>query len=366
MPQTTPKQKRKYIKNLLESQLFFISGIFSFLLFYALYLLREIVVPFFIALLFCFLLAPLVKMLRRFYIPAEIGSALVILFLLLGIGYGCYGVAQPAATWIGKGPEAIETVDLKIRKVADFLATPLSAISQVDEDLNSLSKYVQTNNQTSVSIKQSSFLVGTVATTTWQFLVEVSLTIVILYFLLIYDDFFLSRLVHWRGSLEKKKEVVSIAREVQNNVFKYLFARTVINIGLAVVVTIVMYAFGMPDPLLWGVMAGILEYIPYLGALVSFAVVAVVALFSFASIAYASLVALAFALILFIEGNIIAPIVISRSVMLNPLIIILGLIFWGWLWGVAGAFMSVPLMVTIKIVFETLYEVSFMNEILSE
>ena len=250
-------------------------------------------------------------------------------------------------------------------KLTVYLDAPLKFIAKINDEVSLLSQNAHGSNQRTVNIKES-YLMGTLFNTSWQFLSGLAITIFLLYFLLINEDFFLRKLVNWISSMKHKKEVVIITRKVQNQVWSYLFARTIINIGLGFAVSILMFVLGMPDPILWGVMTGALEFIPYFGAFVSLIVIALVALFSFTSLAYAFLVAALFSLLVFIEGNIISPIVIGRFVTLNPFIIFISLIFWGWIWGIAGAFIAIPLMVTIKVVFETLYEVSFIGELLSD
>jgi predicted PurR-regulated permease PerM len=356
----------KVIQLTLSAQQFFLAGIFFILFFYTLYLTREIILPFVIALLFYFLLAPTISFLEKIYIPAKIGAALVIILITLIIGYGFYSLAQPAITWINKGPQTINVVDQKLAKLTILFDEPLKAMTQINDEISMLSQTTHVNNQRTVNIKKESYLMGTVFNTGWQFLSGLGVTILLLYFLLINEDFFLRKLVNWVSSIKHKKEAVTITREVENQVWSYLFARTIINIGLGFTVSILMYILGMPDPILWGVMAGVLEFIPYFGAMVSIIVIALVALFSFSSLGYAFLVTSLFSLIVFIEGNIISPIVIRRYVTLNPFIIFISLIFWSWIWGIAGAFIAIPLMVTIKVIFETLYEVSFMGELLSD
>ena len=355
----------KLIQLTLTAQQFFLAGIFFILLFYTLYVAREIIIPFVVALLFYFLLLPTISFLQKIYIPAKLGAALVILLLTSIIGYGFYSLAQPATTWINKGPQTINVVDQKLKKITILFDAPLKAMAKINDEVATLSQTTHGTNQKTINIKESYFM-GTVFNTSWQFLSDLGVTIFLLYFLLINEDFFLRKLVHWVSSIQHKKEVVFITRKVQNQVWSYLFARTLINCGLGFTVSILMYVLGMPDPILWGVMTGALEFIPYFGAFVSVIVIALVALISFTSLGYAFLVTSLFSLIVFIEGNIISPIVISRFVTLNPFIIFISLIFWGWIWGIAGAFIAIPLMVTIKVIFETLYKVSFISELLSD
>lgn len=343
---------KKFLRVSLKTQIFFTAGIFLILLFCALYLTRDIIVPFLFALFFSFLLEPSVKLLKKLYIPLHIGAAIVILISLFIVGSGFYALVQPATAWINKGPEAVTKIDQKLSKLANFISKPAEAISNINENISALTKKIQIEKQKTVIAKQS-FLIGTIFTSTWQFLLELTLTILILYFLLISNgDFFLGRVVSWLSAMHQKKEIVNMARQIQDDVCKYLYSRTVINVGLAIVVSVLMYILGMPNPILWGIMAGILEFIPYVGAILSAFIIALVALFSFSEL-YALLVIFLYALVIFIEGNIIAPIIIGHIVRISPLSLFLNIIFWGWLWGIAGAFIAAPIAVMVKIIFET-------------
>lgn len=349
-----------------ESQLFFLAGIFFLILFYALYFAREIAVPFVFALLLNFLLEPAVKFLEKIYIPVQIGAALVIFLFFLMIGYGSYSLTQPAANWINKGPETIEKADQKLTQLIQFAAKPINAISSISNEVASLGERTQLGkSKNTIPVKENQF-VSTLFKLTGQFLGEVGVTIVLLYFFLISDDFLLRKIVNWTSTLEKKKEVIVIARTVQDHVWNYLFARTAINLGVGIIVSISMYLLGMPNSILWGALTGILLFIPYIGALASIIIIALVALFSFDSVAYAFFVTFIFLAIVSLEGSIITPFVIGRAVTLNPIIVFLSLMFWGWLWGIAGAFIAIPLMATIKIISETLYESSLIKELLSD
>ncbi len=343
----------KTFKTIEELQVIFLGGIFLLILVNALYWAREIVIPFIIALLCNFLLTPSVRALQRLYIPAQIGAALVIMLVLFLIGSCIYGLTQPATAWLNKGPTAISDVNHKLITLGNSISAPFENLSKFGEMLSSfIPKPTQITTQTITPDKES-FFVGTIAVT-GQFLVGFATTIILLYFFLCYENYFLKKILPWMASLERKKEVVEISHEIQTQIFRYLFARTLINIGLAIAVSITMFILGMPDPILWGVMAGLLEFIPYIGALVSFIVIVVVALFSFVSVGYAFLVALLFFILVFLEANIVSPIVFGRTLTLNPILIFISLMFFTWIWGIAGTFVAVPMMVSIKIIVEML------------
>lgn len=356
---------RQQVEAILKSQLFFVGSIFCIILFFTLYVTRSIVVPLIIAILFDFLLSPSVKFLKKCYIPPQIGSALIILLLFIILGFGIYSLSAPAIHWMNKGPEVLNRIDQKEAILANLVSKPINALSMINTEVASFNQKAQIQPNTEVIVKESPFM-SSIFTTTWQLILELGITVILLYFLLLSDNFLLRKIVNSLSNLEQKKEAVLIAHEIGNQVWKYLFARTVINIIFGVIVSLLMYFLGMPDPILWGVLAGLLEFIPYVGALISTCVIGLIALLSFNSIGYSFLVILLYFSLLVIEGNIISPIVFGKTLTLNPIIVFLGLLFWGMIWGLAGAFLAVPMMVTMKIIFETLYESSFMNELLAD
>jgi predicted PurR-regulated permease PerM len=332
-------------------EFFFLAGIFIIILIFALYFAREIAVPFVIALIFKFFLTPSVKFLQRFHIPPQVSSFFIILFLVVIIAACFYGLFQPASTWLSKGPVAISNANQKLPALIRPFTTPVfKDISKIGEEISS-SQNPEVNTQNVTSDKEA-LVIGTVAVT-WRLFIGFSVTVILLYFLLGYDNYFVRKIVHWSTSFERKREVVVIAHEIQTQIFKFLFARTAINIGLAIAVSLLMWILRMPNPILWGAMTGLLEYIPYLGALISFIIIGIVALFSF-GVGYAFLVVFLFFVLVSIEANLVSPIVIGRALTLNPIVIFLSLMLFTWMWGIAGTFVAVPIMVTIKIIAETL------------
>ena len=155
-------------------------------------------------------MAPTISFLEKIYIPAKLGAVLVIFLITLIMGYGFYSLAQPATTWINKGPQTINVVDQKLKKLTIFFDAPLKAIAKINDEVAMLSQTTHVSNQRTVNIKESYFM-GAVFNTSWQFLSGLGVTIFLLYFLLINEDFFSRKLVHWVSSIQHKKEVVFIS-----------------------------------------------------------------------------------------------------------------------------------------------------------
>jgi predicted PurR-regulated permease PerM len=173
--------------------------------------------------------------------------------------------------------------------------------------------------------------------------------LILLYFLLAYDGVFLAKLIKLMPTLSDKKRAVSIAHEIEGQVSRYLFTITLINCCLGVAVGTAVGFLGMPNPFMWGVMVAILNFIPYLGALTGIVLMTLAAMLSFPSASYALLFPAAYFILASLEGNFITPMVMGRSLTLNPVLVLLSLTFWGWMWGIVGIILAVPILAAFKI-----------------
>jgi predicted PurR-regulated permease PerM len=153
-------------------------------------------------------------------------------------------------------------------------------------------------------------------------------------------------------SLEDKKRAVDIARQIETEVSRYLITITLINVGLGLAVWGAMALVHVPNPLLWGVVAAILNFIPFLGPLTMICLLAMVGFLTFPDLPHALIAPGAFVGLHVLESYLVTPTIVGRRLTLNPVVVFLGLIFWGWLWGIAGAILAVPIMMVLKIICE--------------
>jgi predicted PurR-regulated permease PerM len=172
---------------------------------------------------------------------------------------------------------------------------------------------------------------------------------VLAFFLLSFSDTLLKQAVESRPSFAEKRNVVSLLQNVENGISRYLGTITLINIGLGVVTAITLRLLQVPNPLLWGVMATTLNYVPHVGAMVCMAVLFLVGAAAHESLWHGAVAAGAFALLTAAESYLVTPLVLSKSLRLSPLAVILSVVFWGWLWGIAGGLMAAPLLAIAKI-----------------
>jgi predicted PurR-regulated permease PerM len=176
--------------------------------------------------------------------------------------------------------------------------------------------------------------------------------ILLVYFLLASGDLFLRKMVRIIPRLPDKIRAAEIAREIQREVGRYFATVTLINIGLGIATAVLMWLLGMPTPLLWGVVVAALNFLPYLGALISTVTLGLVALLTFDSPLQALAPPAAFLVLNFVEDQLVLPYVLGRRFAVNPVLIFLWVLVCTWVWGVAGVLLAVPLLVAVRICAE--------------
>lgn len=324
-----------------------LTGLFILACFYTLYFARDFFFPIVLAVIFMFLLSPAVRVLKKARIPEFIGAAIVILgmfALLAGVFYEFSGpVTQWAQTLPGLGD--------KLRSQITKFERPLGQVTKAGEQmqqLTTLGPADQRKKPQQVELKQPGLING-IFSRTWNFLFELMVVVILLYFLLASGDLFLRKLIHVLPRFQDKRKAVQIARQVEDNISTYLITVAIINAGLGTTGAIAFWLLGMPDPWLWGALGALLNFIPFLGALTVICITGLVAAATFPSLGHALLIPGVYFCLSIFEGNFINPWIVGRRLTLNPVVIFLGLTFWGWLWGIPGALMAVPMLAMFKI-----------------
>jgi len=321
-----------------------LTGLLVLATFYTLYFGRAFFLPIILALLLNSLLSPVVRGLKRLHIPNALGAALVVFGLLGGIGWGVYELSGPAYEWAQKAPQTMRRLERQLREFKKPVQTMSKATEQVEKITQvgggPATPAVQVTTETlgeRMFSKATELVAGGVV------------MIILLFFLLASGDLFLRKLIRVLPSLADKKRAVEIARQIQTDISSYLVTITAINVALGLAVWGILTFLGVPNPLLWGVLATVTNYIPYLGAIVMIAVLAMVGFLSFENTSEALMVPLSFVGLNLLESYLVTPLVLGHRLTLNPVVIFLGLTFWGWLWGITGALLAVPIMVVLKI-----------------
>jgi len=320
-------------------------GLFLLAVFYTIYFVRSLLLPLVLALLLSYLLRPIVRGLARIKIPPLVGAALLLLTLVGALGYGASFLAAPAAGWIEKAPYSLQQLQQRL--------TPFrKPMAQVAEASGAIEKLATTNaapaKTPTVEVKQHP-LTDRLYAHTSELLVSAVTMIILLYFLLAYDGVFLAKLIKLMPTLSDKKRAVTIAHEIEAQISRYLFTITLINISLGIAVGTAVGFLGLPNPLLWGVLVAVLNFIPYLGALTGIFCMLLGALLSFDNLGFALIFPATYLVLATIEGNFVTPFVMGRSLTLNPVLVLLSLTFWGWMWGIVGILLAVPILAAFKI-----------------
>ena len=308
-----------------------LTGLFILAVFYTLYLGRSFFVPLVLAVLLSFLFSPLVRRLKRARIPESISAAVVLVALVGTVGYSAYWLSGPASDWIARAPESVQRVESKLRK----LRRPVEQVSRAAEQVEKVAGGAR-SDAVKVEI-QGQTLSSALFGGTQAFLASSLVVAILFYFLLASGDLFLTKVIKVVPRLQDKKRAVQIARETEDQISGYLATTAIINTAFGAVVAGAMWWLGMPNPALWGVVAGLTNFIPYLGGIVCLMILGVVALVQFDSIGRALTVSGVFFALNTLEGNLITPLIVGRQLSLNPVVIFVSVLLWGWLWGIPGS-----------------------------
>jgi predicted PurR-regulated permease PerM len=314
-----------------------------------------------LALLLSYLFRPLVRSLARVGIRPAFGAAILLLGFVGTLGYGLSQLTTPAAGWLEKAPYGLEQLQQKLLP----LKRPMEQVAQASEEIEKLTQPEDGGSPVrTVEVKKGG-VASALYLRTPQFIVSVVLLLILLYFLLAYDEVFLGKVLKLIPRLEDKKRAVSIAHDIESHISRYLLTITLINIGLGIAVGTAVGFLGLRNPLMWGVLVALLNFVPYLGALTGIVCMTIGAVLSFDSLSYAMIFPLVYFALTTIEGSIVTPMVMGRSLTLNPVIILLSLTFWGWMWGIAGVILAVPILAAFKIFCAHIEEMEPIAEFLS-
>jgi len=327
-----------------DIQTVFLGGLIFLATMVSLYLAAAIILPIVLAVILKLLLQPALRPLERLHIPRTIASLVVVLLVVGGIvGFGSV-VSGPAMSWVQKIPQGLPRLEQHLKAFRQPLAEFGGVLDRAEQATQG-----PADGTPSVIVK-SAGLANTLAIGTFNLLISTLTTILLLFYLLASGDIFLRRIVEVLPRFKDKRQAVDIVQNIEHDVSAYLVTISAINLMVGVATGIAMYFSGLGDAVLWGAAAFLLNFVPILGPLVGVGVFGMVGLLSFDTLGYALIPAGLYFLIHVIEGEFVTPLILAKRLMLNPVIIILSLIFWYWLWGVAGAILAVPIVAIIKII----------------
>jgi predicted PurR-regulated permease PerM len=336
-----------------------LSGLLVIGIIYLLHFAKLFLLPVVLALLLNFLLKPLVRHLTRIHLPPALGAGLVLALLFTILGMGLARLYEPAVDWIAKAPESLREVEVKVKQ----LLLPAQQLNRAAEQVENMTTISRTGSAAKFTFRQTS-LADAILSFTWSFLGSALEMLVLLYFLLAVGDLFRTKLIKVLPPEPVQTEAMTITEEVERKITTYLATVTVINAVLGLLVGAAMYMLNLPNPALWGVVAAFLNFIPYIGPAVGVAILLVVGLLSFDTVGQALLPPLTYISLHALEANFVTPMVLGRRLILNPVVIFISIMFWTWLWGVPGALLAVPMLMTLKIVCDHVLPLRNLGEFL--
>jgi len=322
----------------------FLGGLFTLAVLAALYVASPIVLPVVLAIVLKLLLQPLVRLTDRAGLPHALGALLAILLLVAALAGLISGVTGPAASWAGKLPDAIPQIQQNLA----FLARPIASFEWMMGQLQSVAG-------AGVGLPQAPSaqpfnVMGALFSGTTTVAAGLFTTLVVLFYLLVSGETFMRRFVEILPTFGKKRQAVEITLDIERNISAYLITVTLINFVVGLLTLGVMWATGVANPLLWGVIAFVVNFVPILGPMVALVVFLMAGVLSLGVTWWALLPVGLYLLIHVVEGEIVTPMLMARRFTINPVAVILALLFWYWMWGVPGAILAVPMLAIIKIV----------------
>lgn len=319
---------------------------------------REVVLPVAIAIILTFLLAPLVRMLRNRGVNEALGAAIVVFGLLFTLGFLGSRLVAPATEWVARAPRSVQQlIDSyeRLRRSIPFMASPEVALRPAvtvkgrpaAEIVPVPAPPTSDPFKDKITIEGIALTGSLIRQATWL-LVSTVATIILLFFFLASERWLMARTVE---AIPKRRARVALLggfRAAQRDIARYLGTQAMINAGVGVATTLALTAIGFPSPILWGVVIAVLGFIPYLGPLVSVALLLLAGTITYTTFGEIVAPAVAYALINVIESNFIAPWIVGRRLEMSPLFVFLAVMVCAWMWGIAGAFLAVPLLVIIR------------------
>jgi len=328
------------------------------------YVAHAVLLPLFLAWVISMMLKPLVRWMRACRIPTPLGAGLIVVLGVVLVGLGAVRFGTPALEWVKTTPENVPRLREKFQHILRPAARLSEAASNVGKIEPSEGGAKKTSPAVPVEVK-SSGVSTTIYSWTGSVLAGIGETIALVFLLLASGDVLIERVVHVLPTLRDKKQVLTISHELQSQISRYLFSVTLINICLGVAVGLALHFLGMPNAVMWGGVAALLNYIPYFGPVLGMLAVGLGGMFVFDTFTQALLPAGAYLILHLIEADAITPFVLGRRFTLNPVIIFVALMFFVWLWGILGALLAMPLLVTLKVICERVPALATVGELLA-
>ncbi|MFY9695541.1 MAG: AI-2E family transporter [Xanthobacteraceae bacterium] len=327
-----------------DPKVMFLGGLFVLAVLAAAYVASDIVLPLVFAIVLKLLLQPALRILAGLHVPRTVASLLLILVLfgtIVGLGTAISG---PARTWAAKLPEGIPRLEERL----SFMRAPINTLQGFLQQVEDFGATGPSPNAAAPAL--GSTLLTKLFTGTRNFTGGFFTTVLFLFFLLVSGDIFLHRLVEILPRFRSKRQVVEISQQIERDISAYLVTITIMNAIVGIAMALAMWLTGVGDPILWGTVAFLLNYVPILGTALGVLIFLLAGLLTHDALWQALLPAGLYIVLHLIEGETLTPMLLAKRFTLNPALVIISLVFWFWMWGIPGAILSVPMLAITKII----------------
>jgi predicted PurR-regulated permease PerM len=313
------------------------------------YVSQPVLVPVLLAWTIATVVEPMVKALRDLGAPRALASIGVSLAVLLVIGGLLFLLSAPLAYWLGR----VTYIGALIKEKLESFSQPLAFLQELQKGFSAIGS----GGSPALKVEQqSSGLVTTILSVITPAVSHFVLFVGALIFYLIYRDKLRSALVFFLNDRDARLTTLRALNDIDENMTTYFGTFTLVNIGLGVVATMLTWFTGLPNPLLWGVLACVMNYIPYIGPAIVIGTLAVIGLLVHPTVSEAALAPLLYLAVVTVEGQFLTPTLMGKRLELNPFAVFLAIAFCAWLWGPLGAFLAVPMLMALSVILGHAFE----------
>ena len=308
----------------------------------------EFFLPVTAALVIAIALVPMLEWFERRRVPSALAALICVLLFIAIANIAVASIVLPATEWVQLLPQRIGRIQ---QTLAPLLDVYTSLERFIDDIVAQFGRTAGATERT-VTVETPNSLIDLIATSAPHAAIQLFFAVLVIYFFLAGWTRMRKRTITTRSSFDGAMTTARVIQQVVDATSLYLGTITFVNVSMGLFVALILYFLGMPTPLMWGGIVAVLNYIPYLGPIASTLLLALGGLMAFADPWYAFLPAVAFAVIHLIEANIVTPALVGRRLTINPLLILVALSFWAWVWGTTGALLAVPLLIILKTVLD--------------
>ena len=324
-----------------------LAGILILLVLYACAIAAVLIVPFLLALLLSLMLAPVVRLLCRWHLPRVLATSLVLVCAIMFTGFLLASLVAPAREWMVQVPKSIARIELALSE----LRRPLLAATHASEQIAKLTS-VEGESKVQRVVDAGPNRIAQMLSATPAALASMVATLLLILIFLLHGDALLRKFVELAPALYMKKDIVIATRSAQHELSTYMVTIAAINSVLGLLTASILWWLGVDAPLLWGGVIAVLNFAPFIGPMLAVMIFVVVGFSRFETPLAALSVPGIFLALHLIEGQLVTPLIVGRRLALDPVMVFLALMLFGWLWGVAGLLLAMPLLTCVRIVAE--------------